>query len=511
MLTRNIERLGGYARAAVAGWHVRRSATPEEQRLAERHLVERLGHLRGLPAKVGQLLQLSLDSPVSSDDDLSRTPMPLDLATVRDMLTAAWQQPLAAVVRQISPAARTASLGQVHRATLVDGREVAIKVQYPGMRDALRMDLNLLGWLSLPAPRKQHGFDLPGYQAAILDDMERELDYRHEAENQRHFRAWAADDPMLVVPELIEELCTSNVLVARWEDGCELAEVQALWPEPERQQLAHALSRVFHEGFFERRLLHADWHPGNFRFRRGNQGVKVVLYDFGCVYEPTLAERSTLLRLIRATIDESESPYPLLLALGFRPEFLEPIEHKLPALCKVLFAPYAAPYPFALDDWQLSERFHDILGEDRWNFRLAGPPALIFLVRAFHGLVSFLRSLRVTTSWHHLLLPLLKRHREELDRLALPQPARPASTFGGLARHLKLRVQAQGRTKVQLTYPASVIDHLDEIIDARVQELIVRRGVDLRTLVTQVRQRAYAPGDVFELDAGEQQVSVWLE
>lgn len=511
MVTRNIGRLGAYARAAAAGWHVRNSATDEERQQARRHLVERLGQLRGLPGKMSQLLTLSVEDTADADVERAIRPAPLALETVRGVLEQQWQRPLDSVLRHIAPQAIPASLGQVHRATLLDGRDVAVKVQYPGMRDALRMDLNVLGWLSLPAPAKIRGFDLPGYQATILEDMERELDYRQEAANQRRFLQWAAEEPLLVVPEIIESLSTASVLVTIWEDGGDLADVQGHWSSTEKQQLGHALARVFHEGVLSRGLLHADWHAGNFRFRRGNQGVKVLLYDFGCVFEPQPTQVAALLRLIRATRDESESPYPLLLALGFRAEYLAPIEHKLPALCKVLLAPYLAPYPFPLADWQLSARFNDILREDRWNFRVAGPPALIFLVRAFHGLISFLRTLKVTTSWGSLVQPLLESRKSALDQFELPPTSTRPTTFAGLAKHLKIRVDDEGCTKVQLTYPASAVDHLPDLIDEHVRNLIAQRGIDLGQLVAQVRERAYAPSRIFSLLENRRQISVWLE
>ena len=133
------------------------------------------------------------------------------------------------------------------------------------------------------------------------------------------------------------------------------------------------------------------------------QGPRLLLYDFGCVYQPSDDERLALLRLIRATISGSESPYPLFLKLGFNAEYLEPLADKLPALCRVLFDPLVAEYAYDMADWRLDERVADILGDDRWNFRIAGPPALVFLLRTFHGLTHYLSGLGTPVRWRQAI------------------------------------------------------------------------------------------------------------
>jgi len=80
-----------------------------------------------------------------------------------------------------------------------------------------------------------------------------------------------------------------------------------------------------------------------------------------------------LARLIQATIARTEPPWPLFLKLGFNHEYLEPMADKLPALCRTLFEPFCVEYPYDLADWQLGSRMSDLLGDDRWNFRIAGP------------------------------------------------------------------------------------------------------------------------------------------
>jgi len=255
--------------------------------------------------------------------------------------------------------------------------------------------------------------------------------------------------------------------------------------------------------------MQADWHPGNLRFLRDNRRVQVLMYDFGCVYEPSPEEISHLAGLIQATSSGQDSPWPWFLALGFRREYLEPLKSKLPALSKILFAPFCVSHPYAMEDWQLSERIGDILGEDRWNFRIAGPPNLVFLLRAFHGLTYYLQKLGAPIMWSRTF----QRVTENLPRAPLPDLTSEDDSpgFETLAKHLKVRVTENGRTKVEVTQYAANIDRLHELLDEATKDRIVEQGIDLDQLVTSVRQQGYAPMRVFDLSHGDKQISVWLE
>jgi hypothetical protein len=238
-----------------------------------------------------------------------------------------------------------------------------------------------------------------------------------------------------------------------------------------------------------------------------------VLYDYGCVWRPADAERLALLRLIRATMSGGESPWPLLVELGFNPEFLEPMAARLPALCRALFEPFTAEYPYDMADWKLGQRVGDILGDDRWNFRIAGPPGLIFLMRAFHGLKYYLQGLAAPIGWQRAIEPILADLSGDMQRLRLPDATTqvPAADFATLARYLKICVREHGRVKVELTSYASGIDHLTDVLDDDLRDRIAAHHIDLPGIVADVRRRGYAPGPVFTLQESGKQIDVWLE
>jgi len=513
MALRSLDRAANYARLARHAYQLRHADGEAVREHARRHLSERMGKLRGLPQKLGQMLSFSESADASAGDDafgrLQEQADPLPFDAVRPVLEAEWGQPLEAVLAEIEPTAHAASLGQVHRAITRDGRDVAVKVQYPGIRGAVHTDLKMLGWLSIPVGNLRRGFDLSGYRKIIMEDLDRELDYRQEAASQRAFAEWAANNPFLVVPQVVDELSTETVLVTDWVEGQPWHEVRDRWPDDDRKQLARGLLETFFHGIFSRKMLHADLHPGNLRFRNTGRGVKLVLYDFGCVYRPSEVERQALLRLIRATRLRNESPFPLLVRLGFDEKYLAPMAEKLPALCRALFEPLCVDYPYSMADWRLAERVSDILDEDRWNFRIAGPPSLILLLRAWHGLIHYLSGLGCAVPWYRALEPELRAHGQRLDAIPLPETA-DAVDFSGLAKHLKIRVTENGRKKVELTAHASAVDDLHELLDEDLKAKIAQRGIQLDEIVTGVRRRQYAAGPVFDLREGSKQVDVWL-
>lgn len=169
-----------------------------------------------------------------------------------------------------------------------------------------------------------------------------------------------------------------------------------------------------------------------------------------------------------------------------------------------------SPHPFRMSDWNLAEKMSDILGDDRWNFRIAGPSKLIFLMRAFHGLSYYLQGLGVDAQWQKPFRDATRSLQPKIRSLTLPD-ARERTGFDCLSKHLHVRVIDAGCTKVKLTQPASNVDRLEELLDDDLKSRIRSAGIDLPNIIHNVRQRAYTPGPVFNLCENEKQVEVWLE
>ena len=514
MALQTLHRAAHYAVMARDAARSRRAPNELVRQKAEGHLIQRMGKLRGLPQKLGQILSFGEETESRAAENpyrlLQENAQPLPLSDLTPVLEQAWNAPIEQHVESIDSQGKAGSLGQVHQATLHDGRQVAVKIQYPGIDQAVRTDLKMLGWLSRPVGSLRRGFNLSGYRQAILDDLKLELDYQREADSHVVLRR-VFSNPAIVIPEVIEELSTDRVLVTDWLEGDHWDTVCKSWSTEEKQSLARLLLTSFLEGLFLGGAMQADWHPGNFRFRRDNSQAELVCYDLGSIVRPSDDERFALARLIQATRDCNESPLPLLLSLGFASEYLEPLAAKLPALCRVLFEPFCVDRPYNLSEWKLKERVADILGEDRWNFRIAGPPHLVFLLRAFHGLTYYLEGLNADLFWSRPFDDVVQQLSPQWQNLQLRTPEIDVPSFGSLAKHMKIRVTHNGKLKAAISTSASSIEHLGDLLDDELQNQIAQRGIDLNEVVAEARRRCYAPGTVFELEDGSKHVVVTLE
>ncbi len=528
MLPKNvISRSVGYADLAR---HARTAAKSTDDTIrdnARRHLVERMGKLRGLPQKVGQMLSMSDDAEkAEAFANLTDNAEPIPFDQIQPILEAAWNNPLDTIVKAIDEHGLAASLGQVHHAVLHDGREVAIKVRYPGIEQAVKIDLKALGWLSAPmgdlrrkstasettSHRSKLGFDMADYRSEILRDLTEELDYELEADRTEMFAKITASVAGWRSPGILREFCTENVLVTEWLDGQHLDDVKN-WSESDRQPLAWSFIRGFFKTLFESGWIHADPHPGNYRFSRTDDGPGIALFDFGSTVQIPQEHRIALLKLIDITTTGRGDPYQPLAALGFNQTLLRPIRRKLPALCRVMLEPFTRQYKYDMSTWNRAERIDDILGEDRWNFRMSGPASLILLMRAFKGLTWYLEQFDRPVSWGIAIKPYLDAHRKELDHFDPPVQSEPESSFETLADHLRIQVLEQDSTKVSLTFPATAVDNLDELMDDDLRRRIDTAGIDINKIVRNVRGNGYRPQPLFTLtdEATRKTVHVWLE
>ena len=213
------------------------------------------------------------------------------------------------------------------------------------------------------------------------------------------------------------------------------------------------------------------------------------------------------------TAAKQGDPFKPLAVLGFNEQLLEPIRHKLAAVCSVLFEPFCHPGKYDMSAWRRGERTSDILGDDRWNFRMAGPAHLIFILRAFHGLTFYLNKLGAEVSWYHAIKPYLDENRAALAGFDVSAPPQQEGTFGYLANHLRIQVSENGSTKVSLTFPVMAVDNLDTLMGDDLARRVRDKGADLVDIVRDARRSSYQPQELFclEEDHGDRAVRVWLE
>ncbi|MEU3354081.1 AarF/ABC1/UbiB kinase family protein [Streptomyces sp. NPDC037389] len=266
-----------------------------QQRTAEQ-LFSTLGQLKGGAMKLGQALSVfesALPEQIAGPYRAALTKLqeaapPMPVASVHAALAERLGEDWRELFEEFEdkPAA-AASIGQVHRAVWHDGREVAVKVQYPGAGDALLSDLTQLGRFAKLLGPLVPGMDLKPLISELRDRVSEELDYELEARAQSAHAREFAGDPDVTVPDVVHH--GDQVLVTEWLDGVPLSEVIADGSQEMRDRAGQLLARFLFSGAARTGLLHADPHPGNFRLLTGDapdgppEKWRLGVLDFGTV------------------------------------------------------------------------------------------------------------------------------------------------------------------------------------------------------------------------------------
>jgi predicted unusual protein kinase regulating ubiquinone biosynthesis (AarF/ABC1/UbiB family) len=403
------KRIGGAPAEAVA--------TEVQQRTAEQ-LFRTLGDLKGGAMKMGQALSI-LESALPEDlaapyrahlTRLQDSAPPMAAATVHGVLShelgRSWRKKL--VEFDDNPAA-AASIGQVHRGRWHDGREVAVKVQYPGAGEALTSDLKQLGRLARTFGSVVPGIDIKPLVEELQARVVEELDYELEADAQRQFAAEFEDDASFLIPHVVDG--SSRVLVSEWvESPASLARMIAEGTPEQRDHYGELYVRFLFSGPARTGMLHADPHPGNFRILPAPDGGlgRLGILDFGAVAR--LPERGlpraigTLMRIAL------EDDYAVVVERLREEGFIKPRINVDPGELRDYLAPFIEPARFESFRFSRSwmrEQFNR-LNDPRepgytMSLKLNLPPSYLLIHRVWLGGVGVLCQLEADVPFRQIL------------------------------------------------------------------------------------------------------------
>ncbi len=354
-----------------------------------------------------------------------------------------------------------ASIGQVYRATLPNGRRVAVKVQRPDAPRQIEADIALLyqaAKLAKERIRRLDFIDARGIVDEFSRSIRQELDYRTEARNADQFRRDFAGNPRVRIPRVYWGYTTARVLTLEFIDGAQLADLaDADYGEPERRRLAELitetwLTMVFRNGFF-----HADPHPANILVLEGAEAIGLV--DFGLAGKLTDADMSNLTRLFIDAANENVDAMPKRLAeLGVRYPRAREAEF-VAALRELFYRYYGAPLS-QIDPIQVIREGFDLI----YSMNLELPTRWLLLDKAIATLASVGQELYPAFNAVEVARPFARR-----------------LMIGRFSPHrVALRARREGTelARIARVMPYQVHDILEQVRDGQVEVGFVHKGVD---------------------------------
>ena len=410
----------GKSAARFLGTRVKSFASPERageylegfHHSTAQQVVQMLGEMKGAAMKVGQLASFyEFAAPgehVATYKDaltmLQNSAPPMDPAASKQVIFEEFGKPVEELFASFDEVAiAAASIGQVHRATLHSGESVAVKVQYPGVDEAVRSDLKNIGALTKLSVAVAPNIDPKEIANEVKERVLEELDYLREAANQAHFAQLFEGHPYIVVPKVFPEMSRHRVITQEFVDG---APFHDAFDENEdsRNRTAEILFRFFYGSLNRFLIFSADPHPGNYRLLPDG---RVAFLDFGLVRAVDPGQLQELQQIARALVDEDrESGRSALESLGIlnrrTPEIDVIWEH-----LRLLNSPILEDGQVKIDR-ELVQRIAAAGFDPRspafQTLRKVGVPGIIItLNRMGFGVASLLARLEATNNWQAIM------------------------------------------------------------------------------------------------------------
>ncbi len=372
-------------------------------------VVEVLGNMKGALMKLGQMASyLDVGLPEATRDSLAqlRTSAPPMSASLAESVVAAelGATPDELFERWDPVPIAAASIGQVHRAITADGRACAVKVQYPGVAEAIAADLGSARMVFRALSVLFPGLD----PAPVVEELRRrlteELDYVHEAANQRLFADHYRNHPYISVPEVYDDLCSARVLTTELATGAIFEEVLD-WPRQQRNRVAETVYRFSFGSIYRLGAFNGDPHPGNYLFHPDG---RVTFLDFGLVKRFSPDETAQFERMLTAmVIDRDIARFRAeVVAAGLLPP-------EAPFDDAAVESYFSHFYEFVLEDEPRTFTPEYAAAGVRAIFDASGahgelkkvlnvPPPLVILQRINLGLISLFAQLGATANWRRI-------------------------------------------------------------------------------------------------------------
>ncbi len=373
-----------------------------------RRIAETMGHMKGALMKLGQMISfISDDIPEeyrAALASLQAAAPPMDFALLRDVAEHELGRPLErAFARFDDRPLASASIGQVHRAQLPTGEEVVVKIQYPGVAEAIRGDLDNFDLLYRMGAMAFPGLDPRPVVAEVRARVLEELDYRQEARNQRLFGAFFDGHPFIRVPRVVEAYSTARLLTSEYVPARRFSDVLADG-QPARDRWGEIIYRFVTASVHRFGVFNGDPHPGNYLF---DGDGRVVFLDFGCVkYFPAEMLRDWQALVLAYLAGDRAQFRALLVKLGFIAADAAVTDDALAEFFGYFYAPFAEDRPFTFTREYNARSLRIVFRPEGQLVPLSKainlPPDFVVVNRFQWGVYSVLAQLGATANFHRI-------------------------------------------------------------------------------------------------------------
>jgi len=404
--------LGAKLRRVVATRSGRARIDEAQRAAAAKRIAETMGSMKGAFMKLGQMMSfVSDDVPEqlrASLKQLQADAPPMEFPLVRDAVERELGAPLERLFARFdeTPLA-AASIGQVHRAMLPTGEEVVVKVQYPGVADAIRADLANAALLQQMLRALYPAYDPKPVIEELRGRIFEEFDYTAELRNVDEFRSLYADHPFIVIPRGFASHSTDKILTLEYVEGRRFEEVLGDPPE-QLSRYAEIIYRFVFGTILRHRLFNGDPHPGNYLF----QGDRVVFLDFGCVKRFPADMARLWSGLVASHFAEDRAAFREgLVALKFLKADSPLDADRLYGYFQLFYEPFRFDREFAFSREYIASTFRQVFAPDGefagMSKQLNMPGDFVFVNRIQWGVFSILGQLAARANYHRI-------HREYL-------------------------------------------------------------------------------------------------
>lgn len=455
-----------------------------------------LGSEKGLLLKIAQFTSTKDQLPDEFTQKVFKSLNPVAWPIMKKEIEKELGQSTDSLFKWVEPKGITASLSQVHKAQLMDGRFVAIKVQYPEIHEAIHEQLTLLNLIPGAGPISKWGIPIEAYKKEISDTLFHELDYQEERKKISELRN-RINSELVLIPKVYPELSTNKILTMDWLEGMSFDYVYSNWSQESKLKLSELILSEFFKQIFLYKEFQSDFNAGNFLVDKQDK-MKLIYLDFGSFINLPDSTASALLSLVYSKISNvNVNNTELLVAAGFNQEKIKSLGELINPIVEILLLPFSKDEAFNTTTWEMNKKIDQVAGELKWWFRSAGSPQFFHFLRAYILMISILNKLGTPVNWQSIFLKLNLVN--PLNKADLKQSSNVANNLpvSYLSTKIIIHVYRDDEELVKLTLPIHALDNLIEIIPEDIQNKLIENKVNVEKMINETRLKKAPPGLLF--------------